>query len=60
MDFQFEERKLKFLQRVLNNRVLFKILLFFQVPINFATGMRLRELNHPRLQGEGFFNMLST
>jgi hypothetical protein len=45
MDFQFDEKKLKFVQRVLNNRVLFKIALLFQVPINFMIGMRLRELN---------------
>ena len=45
MDFQFDEKKLKFVQRVLNNRVLFKIALLFQVPINFVIGMRLRELN---------------
>jgi Domain of unknown function (DUF4442) len=45
MDFQFDEKELKFVQRVLNNRVLFKIVLFFQVPMNFMTGMRLRELN---------------
>jgi len=45
MDFQFYEKKLKFVQRVLNNRVLFKIVLLFQVPINFMIGMRLRELN---------------
>ena len=45
MDFQFDEKKLKFVQRVLNNRLLFKIVLLFQVPINFVIGMRLRELN---------------
>jgi hypothetical protein len=45
MDFQFDDKKLKFVQRVLNNRVLFKIVLLFQVPIDFMTGMRLRELN---------------
>ena len=45
MEFQFDEKKLKFVQRVFNNRVLFKIALLFQVPINFAIGMRLRELN---------------
>ena len=45
MDFQFDEKKLKYFQRVLNNRVLFKIVLLFQVPINFIVGMRLRELN---------------
>src|SRR4030043_2212671 len=45
MDFQFDEKKLRFVQRVLNNRVLFKIVLLFQVPMNFMIGMRLRELN---------------
>jgi len=45
MDFQFDEKKLKFVQRVLSNRVLFKIVLFFQVPMNFITSMRIRELN---------------
>jgi hypothetical protein len=45
MDFQFDDKKLKFVRRVLNNRVLFKIVLFFQVPIDFMIGMRLRELN---------------
>ncbi|HEX7455947.1 MAG TPA: DUF4442 domain-containing protein [Candidatus Nanoarchaeia archaeon] len=45
MDFQFDEKKLKFVQRVLGNRVLFKIVLFFQVPMNFITSMRIRELN---------------
>jgi len=33
MDFQFDEKKLNFVQRVLNNRVLFKIVLLFQVPM---------------------------
>ena len=45
MDFQFNEKKLKFVQRVLNNRMLFKVALLFQVPLDFMTGMRLRELN---------------
>ncbi|MCJ7664124.1 MAG: DUF4442 domain-containing protein [Desulfobacterales bacterium] len=45
MDFRFDEKKLKFFQRVLNNRVLSKIVLFFQVPMNFIAGMRIRELN---------------
>jgi hypothetical protein len=45
MDFQFDEKKLKFVQRVLNNRLLFKIVLFFQVPVDFVIGMRLREIN---------------
>ena len=34
MDFQFDEKKMKFVQRVLNNRVLFKIVLLFQVPLD--------------------------
>jgi hypothetical protein len=45
MDFQFDEKKLKFVQRVLNNRVLFKVALLFQVPLDFIAGIRLRELN---------------
>ena len=45
MDFQFDEKKLRFVKRVLNNRLLFKIALLFQVPMNFMTGMRLRELS---------------
>jgi hypothetical protein len=45
MDLQFDEKKLKFFQRVLNNPVLFKIVLFFQVPLDFIVGIRLRELN---------------
>ena len=45
MDFRFDEKNLKFVQRVLNNRVLFKIVMLFQVPINFLIGTRLRELN---------------
>ena len=45
MDFRFDQKKLKFVQRVLNNRLLFKITIFFQVPMNFLTGMRVRELN---------------
>src|SRR4030043_2033681 len=45
MEFQFDEKKLKYVQRVLNNRVLFKIVMLFQVPLDFMIGMRLRELN---------------
>ncbi len=45
MDFQFDEKKLKYVQRLLNNPVLFKVVMFFQVPLNFIVGMRLRELN---------------
>ena len=45
MDFQFNEKKLKFVQRVLNNRMLFKVALLFQVPLDFIAGIRLRELN---------------
>jgi hypothetical protein len=45
MDFQFDEKKLKFFQRILNNRLLFKIVMLFQVPLDFVAGIRLRELN---------------
>jgi hypothetical protein len=45
MDFRFDEKKLKFVQRVLGNRVFFKITMLFRVPLNFLTGMRIRELN---------------
>jgi hypothetical protein len=45
MDFEFDEKKLKFVQRIMNNRVLFKMVLLFQVPLDFMTGMRLGELN---------------
>lgn len=45
MDFQFDERKLKSFQRMLSNRVLFKIVLLFKVPLDFIVGIRLRELN---------------
>jgi len=45
VDFKFDEKKLKFVQRILNNRLLFKIVLFFQVPLDFMAGMRVRELN---------------
>jgi hypothetical protein len=45
MDFQYDERKFKSFQRILNNRVLFKSALLFQAPLDFVTGMRLRELN---------------
>lgn len=45
MDFQFDQKKLKFVQRLLNNPVLFKIVMLLQVPLNFMVGMTLRELN---------------
>jgi hypothetical protein len=45
MDFQFDQKKLRYVQRVLGNRVIFKIVMLFQVPLNFLTGMRIRELN---------------
>ena len=56
MDFQFDDKKLKFVQRVLNNRVLFKIGLLSQVPLNFVTGIRLREVNDYRLEGGSFLS----
>jgi hypothetical protein len=45
MDALFDEKKLKSFQRIMNNRLLFKCALLFQVPLDFVTGMRLRELN---------------
>lgn len=45
MDFQFDEKKLKFVQRVLKNRLFFKIAMLFQVPLNLLAGMSVRELN---------------
>lgn len=45
MAFQFDQKNLRFVQRVLNNRLLFKIVMLFQVPLNFLTGMRIREIN---------------
>ncbi len=45
MEFRFDQKKLRFIQRVLNNPLLFKIVLFFQVPMNVIAGMRLKELN---------------
>ncbi len=45
MDFQFDQKKLKFVQRLLSNPVLFKTVMLFQVPLNFMVGMRLKELN---------------
>lgn len=45
MDFQFDDKKLKYVQRVLSNRLLFRIVLLFQAPLDFMIGMRLRELN---------------
>jgi Domain of unknown function (DUF4442) len=45
MAFQFDQKKLRYVQRLLGNRVLFKIVLLFQVPMDFIAGMRVRELN---------------
>jgi hypothetical protein len=45
MDFQFDKKKLQHFQRLLGNRLFFKIAMLFQVPLNFVTGMRIRELN---------------
>ena len=36
---------MKYVQRVLNNRLLFKIVMLFQVPLDFISGIRLREIN---------------
>src|SRR4030042_1410130 len=45
MAFQFDQKNLRYVQRVLGNRVFFKIAMLFRVPLNFLTGMRIRELN---------------
>ncbi len=45
MAFQFDQKKLRHFQRLLNNRLFFKIAMFFQVPFNVLAGIRLRELN---------------
>ncbi|MBM4306521.1 MAG: DUF4442 domain-containing protein [Deltaproteobacteria bacterium] len=45
MDFQFDQKKLKHFQWILKNRLLFKMAMFFQVPLDFMAGIRLRELN---------------
>ncbi len=45
MDFQFDETKLKYVQRLLSNPLLFKIVMLSQVPLNFIAGLRLTELN---------------
>lgn len=45
MEIQFDEKKLRSFQRIMNNRVLFKAALLFKVPLDFVTGMRLIELN---------------
>ncbi len=45
MGFQFDEKKLKYVQRLLNNPVLFKIVMLFQVPLDFIAGIRVREIN---------------
>src|SRR4030065_1874530 len=50
MYFQFDQKKLRYVQRVLGNRVIFKIVMLFQVPLNFLTGMRIRELNEESCQ----------
>jgi hypothetical protein len=45
MAFQFDQKKLRYVQRILGNRLLFKVVMFFQVPFNVLAGIRLRELN---------------
>jgi hypothetical protein len=45
MDFQFDQKKLRFFRRLLGNRLLFKIIILFQVPLDFIAGMRIRELD---------------
>jgi hypothetical protein len=45
MDFRFDEKKVKRFQRLLRSRLLLKIAILFQVPMDFIAGIRLRELN---------------
>jgi hypothetical protein len=45
MEFRFDQKKLRFFQRLLGNRLFFKVAIFFQVPMDFIAGMRIRELN---------------
>jgi hypothetical protein len=45
MAFQFDQKKLRYFQRLLGNRLFFKVAILFQVPMDFIAGMRVRELN---------------
>ena len=44
-EFHFDERNLKRVQRNFTNPFFFKITMLLKVPLNFMTGMRIRELN---------------
>ena len=44
-EFYFDDKNLKRVQRIFTNWFLFKITMFLKVPLNFMTGMRIRELN---------------
>ena len=45
MGFRFDEKNIRFVRRVMNNRLLFKIIIFFRVPLDFITGTRIKTLN---------------
>jgi hypothetical protein len=45
MEFRFDEKKLRHVQRLLGNRLFSKIAILFQVPMDFIAGVRVRELN---------------
>jgi hypothetical protein len=45
MDFRFDEKNIRFVQRVLNNWFFFKIMIFFRAPLDFITGTRIKTLN---------------
>ena len=44
-EFQFDERNLKAAQRVFSNRLLFKLALLLNVPMDCLSGMRIKKLN---------------
>jgi hypothetical protein len=45
MGFRFDEKNIRFVRRVMNNRLLFKVMIFFRVPLDFITGTRIKRLN---------------
>ena len=44
-EFQFDERNLKAAQRVFSNRLLFRLALLLNVPMDCLSGMRIKKLN---------------
>lgn len=43
--FKFDEKNLIAAQRIFCTPLRFKLLIFFQVPLNFLVGMRIKEIN---------------